>query len=191
MGVEIVIIFGIIAGASAFTSLVSAGTSLGTLFYFKEKFKSLEKFESKDTTNIKIKNKAEKEEHPDGTIRFTREQDIDISDIDIDIGSKLVDSSTSVTRTGFPNKVAETLAEGASDTLKSIGADATTISSNIGHMMLGKGLKLVETNHEIDLVKPKARNVTEPNPSPDDIINSTSMEDFVEMTGEANTMDGA
>ena len=71
MGVEIIVI-AIVAGV---VSLASAGTSIGTLFHFKKKFKSVEKTASHDTTAITIKNEATKEEHKDGSSTTTRKQE--------------------------------------------------------------------------------------------------------------------
>ena len=156
MGVEVIII-GIIAGASVLISAISAGVSIGTIFHFKKKFKAVEKVESKDTTDITIKNKATEEDHEDGTTVKTREQEIRITDIDIDIGQKFISGSTSVTRTGLPNKTAETLASGATGALNKLTAGVVPQLSGVlredtgegvGSSLLKGGMKLIEAEDE-------------------------------------------
>ena len=156
MGVELIII-GIIAGASVLISAISAGVSIGTIFHFKRKFKAAEKVESKDTTDITIKNKATEEEHEDGTTVKTREQEIHIKDIDIDIGQKFISGSTSVTRTGLPNKTAETLASGATGALNKLTAGVVPqlggvlgedTGEGVSASLLRGGMKLLEVDDE-------------------------------------------
>lgn len=68
-----------IAGAQqVLISGISAATSIGTIFFFKKKFKSSESMESKDTTNVTIKNEAIKEEYADGSTKTTRKQEINM-----------------------------------------------------------------------------------------------------------------
>lgn len=154
MGVELIII-GIIAGASVLISAISAGVSIGTIFHFKRKFKAAEKVESKDTTDITIKNKATEEEHEDGTTVKTREQEIHIKDIDI--GQKFISGSTSVTRTGLPNKTAETLASGATGALNKLTAGVVPqlggvlgedTGEGVSASLLRGGMKLLEVDDE-------------------------------------------
>lgn len=168
MGVELIII-GIIAGAAVLISGISAGVSIGTIFHFKRKFKAVEKVESKDTTDITIKNKATEEDHGDGTTTKTREQEIHITDIDIDIGQKFISGSTSVTRTGLPNKTAETLASGATGALNKLtagvvpqlgGALSEDTGAGVGSSLLRGGMKLIEVEDETeasDTIEPVSR----------------------------------
>lgn len=156
MGVELIII-GIIAGAAVLISGISAGVSIGTIFHFKKKFQSVEKVESKDTTDVTIKNEATKEEHVDGSSTTVRKQEIHITDIDMDIGSKLISGSTTVTRTGLPNKTAETLAGGATGALNKltvgvvpqlVGAVSEDNGQGIGNTLLKGGMRLIEVEED-------------------------------------------
>lgn len=152
MGVELIII-GIIAGAAVLISGISAGVSIGTIFHFKKKFKAVEKVESKDTTDITIKNEATKEDHGNGSSTTTRKQEIHITDIDIDMGSKFISGSTSVTRTGLPNKTAEILANGGTGALNKLTAGVVPqlgslvgedSGKGVGSTLLSDGMKLIE-----------------------------------------------
>ena len=156
MGVELIII-GIIAGAAVLISGISAGVSIGTIFHFKRKFKAVEKVETKDTTDITIKNKATTEDHGDGSTTTIREQDIHIKDIDMEMGSRFISGSTSVTRTGLPNKTAETLASGATGALNKLtagvvpqlgGVLSEDTGEGVGSSLLRGGMKLIEVEDE-------------------------------------------
>lgn len=156
MGVEIIII-GIIAGASILISGISAATSIGTIFFFKKKYKSTESSESKDTTNVIIENEAIKEENPDGSSKTIRKQKINITDIDMDIGSKLISGSTTITRTGLPNETAETLAKGGVGALNKLtdgvipqlGSLIEEMpKAEIGLGIIKGGMKLIEEESE-------------------------------------------
>lgn len=163
MGVELIII-GIIAGASVLISGISAATSIGTLFFFKKKFKSSESMESKDTTNVTIKNEAIKEEGADGSIKTIRKQEINITDIDMDIGSKLISGSTTLTRTGLPNETAEILAKGGVGALNKLTAEVLpqvsgliegSPEAEVGLGLIRGGIKLIQdesgTTEKIDV----------------------------------------
>lgn len=156
MGVELIII-GIIAGASVLISGISAATSIGTIFFFKKKFKSSESAESKDTTNVTIKNEATKEENADGSSKTVRKQEIQITDIDMEIGSKLISGSTTMTRTGLPNETAETLAKGGVGALNKLTAGVIPQVAGLiedapqaeeGFNFIRSGMKLIEQEIE-------------------------------------------
>ncbi len=128
----------IIGAVSAFISLVSAGTSIGTIAYFRKKSSShdeedtnvtfnkktiKELFQKKDCHN-KHKQKLDSEDNDNSCetsakhllSRITEEEQIHIHDID----KHSVFSDTIMTRTGLPNETAKILAQGASGGLKSI-----------------------------------------------------------------------
>lgn len=156
MGVELIII-GIVAGASVLISGISAVTSIGTIFFFKKKFKSSESAESTDTTNVIIENEAIKEEHADGSSKTTRKQKIKITDIDNEIGQKIISGSTTMTRTGLPNETAETLAKGGVGALNKLTAGVIpqvgglieeASEAEVGFHFLKEGMKLIEEETE-------------------------------------------
>lgn len=189
MGVELIII-GIIAGASVLISGISAATSIGTIFFFKKKFKSSESMESKDTTNVTIKNEAIKEEYADGSTKTTRKQEINITDIDMDIGSKLISGSTTLTRTGLPNETAEILAKGGVGALNKLTAEVLpqvgsliegAPEAEVGLGLIRSGIKLIEdSSSEItEKVAMKVKRLEKDRESEGDFDNNSSSQTFV------------
>lgn len=202
MGVELIII-GIIAGASVLISGISATVSIGTIFHFTKKFKSTEKVESKDTTNVTIKNEAIKEENADGSSKTTRKQEINITDIDMDIGSKLISGSTTITRTGLPNETAEILAKGGVGALNKLTAEvlpqiSSLIESDpkaeVGLDIIEGGMKLMKSEPVLtEKVASKAKRL-EKDSEPDgdhDVSSNKGQQITNHSTEEANTKNQA
>ncbi|GAB4169891.1 MAG: hypothetical protein Tsb006_7730 [Rickettsiaceae bacterium] len=106
MGVEVALI---IAISASVISLISAGTSIGTFFYSYRKFKA----GSKDSTHVDIENTVIDRTEANGTREHQKKQKIHIENID----TEFVSDTMSTTRTGLPNKTAETLAGNATGAL--------------------------------------------------------------------------
>jgi len=155
MGVEVVIIIGIIAGASVLISGCSVVVSIGTMVHITRKFKSSEKIESKDTTSVTIKNESVKEENADGSSKTIRKQEITITDIDIDTGSKFFSGSTTATRTGLQNETAEILANGGVGALNNLTTDLSNggvkVLNNLTTEVLPKVNNLIKGKPEAEV----------------------------------------
>lgn len=101
MGVEVVLIIAITSGVIA---LISGGTSIGTFFHFKKKFKKMNKEKMKldiENEDIDIENKAGHKHIKKQSIHFEQ------------AGVEMVNMSNNMLETGRPNKVAESLADAA------------------------------------------------------------------------------